>query len=447
MTFTVAINGRPNVGKSTMFKRLAGSRLAIVNDHQGFTRDRREGRGKIADLRFTVIDTAGLEEAAEGLEARMREQTERALDDADVALMLIDARAGITPLDHHFADWLRRRGTPSILVANKCESTGGGDGVLEAYGLGLGDPIPLSAEHGEGLGDLYDALVPFAEAAEENSEDSDADAETGPLQLAIVGRPNVGKSTLVNHLLGEERMLTGPEAGVTRDAIATEWMVDGRAIRLVDTAGIRRKARITETVEGLAAGDALRAIRFAQVVVLMIDAETGLEKQDLAIARMTAEEGRAMVLAPNKWDLIANAEAARRRISDRLQTSLPQVRGIPVVPLSALTGRGVDKLLPAALTAFDLWNQRIPTGRLNAWLKEVTERHPPPMAQGRRIRLRYITQAKTRPPTFIVFVSRTKGLPDSYVNYLTNRLRQDFDLPGIPLRLHLRKGENPYVKE
>ena len=446
MTFTVAIIGRPNVGKSTLFNRLAGRRLAIVDDTPGLTRDRREGRGRIAELRFTMIDTAGLDEAGEGLEARMREQTERALDDADVALMLIDARAGVTPLDHHFADWLRRRGTPAVLVANKCEAGGGADGVLEAYTLGLGDPLPVSAEHGEGLSDLYDALAPYAEATAEATPES-PDTGAGPLQLAIVGRPNVGKSTLVNRLLGEERMLTGPEPGVTRDAIATEWTVDGRTIRLVDTAGIRRKARITETVEGLATGDALRAIRFAQVVVLLIDAETGLEKQDLAIARMTAEEGRALVLAPNKWDLIADTNAAARRITDRLQTSLPQVRGIPVVSLSALTGRGVEKLLPTALAAYDVWNRRIPTGRLNAWLKEVTERHPPPMAQGRHIRLRYMTQAKTRPPTFVVFVSRPKGLPDSYVNYLTNRLRADFDLPGIPIRLHLRRGENPYAPE
>ncbi len=449
MSFTLAIIGRPNVGKSTLFNRLVGKRLAIVDDTPGVTRDRREGKARLSDLRFTVIDTAGLEEAREGaLEARIREQTERALAEADAALLLIDARSGLTPMDKHFADWLRRGATPVILVANKCEGRAGEAGLLEAYALGLGDPVPLSAEHGEGLADLYDALRPFAHEAPERVEDGndgDGPLSLAPLSLAIVGRPNVGKSTLVNELLGEDRMLTGPDAGVTRDAIATTWKYGDREIRLVDTAGLRRKARVREKLESLSTGDAIRTIRFAQVVVLVLEGAAP-DKQDLTIARKVIDEGRALVIAVNKWDRVKNRKAVLEALNDRLEKSLPQVRGIPIVTLSALTGKGVERLLPAVLGIFEVWNRRAPTAGLNRWLDHMTQRHPPPLAQGRRVRLRYITQAKTRPPTFVVFTSRpVKALPESYMRYLVNALREDFDLPGIPIRLHLKKGKNPYA--
>ncbi|HJN22365.1 MAG TPA: ribosome biogenesis GTPase Der [Rhodospirillales bacterium] len=445
MTFTVAIVGRPNVGKSTLFNRLAGKRLAIVNDKPGVTRDRREGEARLGDLDFTVIDTAGLDEAsADSLEARMLAQTERALADADVALILIDARAGLTPLDEHFAHWLRCKPTPVILVANKCEGGGGKAGLWEAHALGLGDPIAVSAEHGEGMGKLHQALAPLA-GKEIPPPEKTSEEEQQPLQLAIVGRPNVGKSTLVNRLLGEERLLTGPEAGITRDAIPVLWTFQGRDFRLVDTAGLRRKSKIGQKLEGLSASDALRAIRFAQVVVLVIDGEVGMDKQDLTIARLVADEGRGLILAINKWDLVKDRKAASRRLRDRLETSLAQARGVPLLTLSALTGGGVEKLLPKVLAVFDLWNRRVATGELNRWLAEIGRRHPPPMSKGRRVRLRYITQAKSRPPTFILFASHPEGLPDSYLRYMTNELRQAFGLPGVPIRLHPRKGRNPYV--
>ena len=444
MTFTVAIVGRPNVGKSTLFNRLTGKRLAIVNGQPGVTRDRREGEARLGDLSFTVIDTAGLDEAsANSLEARMLAQTERALADADLALMLIDARAGLTPIDEHFAHWLRRKPTPVILVANKCEGGGGEAGLWEAHALGLGDPIAVSAEHGEGMGELHQALAPFAGG--QIPPEEEAGQEQRPLQLAIVGRPNVGKSTLANRLLGEERLLTGPEAGITRDAIPISWTFQGRTIRLVDTAGLRRKSKIGEKLEGLSASDALRAIRFAQVVVLVVDGEAGMDKQDLSIARLVADEGRGLILAINKWDLVKDREAALRRLRDRLGTSLAQARGVPLLTLSALTGGGVDKLLPKVLAVFEIWSRRVATGELNRWLAEVGERHPPPVSKGRRVRLRYITQAKSRPPTFILFASRPEGLPDSYLRYMTNELREAFDLPGVPIRLHPRKGRNPYA--
>ncbi|MAF96501.1 MAG: ribosome biogenesis GTPase Der [Rhodospirillaceae bacterium] len=453
MSFTVAVIGRPNVGKSTLFNRLTGKRLAIVDNIPGVTRDRREGGGGIAGLDFTVIDTAGLDDGGgDSLEARMREQTERALDDADVALFLIDARAGVTPLDEHFADWLRRHQTPVIVVANKCEGGAGQGGLLEAYGLGLGDPVALSAEHGEGLDGLYEALLPFgppggpADAADGEAEAADDAWKTKPLKLAIVGRPNAGKSTIINKLLGDERMLTGPEAGITRDSISVSWDWNGRPIRLIDTAGLRRKARVTGKLEGLSVGDALRAIRFAEVVVLIADATLGLDKQDLSIARLVIEEGRALVLAVNKWDLAKDRKAVMSGIEDRLMTSLPQVRGIPVVPCSAKTGKGMDKLLAAVFSVYETWNRRVETGALNRWLEAMTGAHPPPVAKGRRIKIRYMTQAKTRPPTFIVFASRKDALPESYVRYLINGLRESFDLPAVPIRVHLRAGKNPYVK-
>ncbi len=442
MTFTVAIIGRPNVGKSTLFNRLVGKRLALVDDTPGVTRDRREGMGRIGDLTFRVIDTAGLEEAFDdSLEARMRRQTDQAIADADVALLLIDARVGLTPLDEHFANWARRGETPVLLVANKCEGAAGDQGFYDAYSLGLGDPLAVSAEHGEGMGELFDALRHY-QADEANEHD---EAEERPLQLAIVGRPNVGKSTLVNRLLGEERLLTGPEAGITRDAIALDWEYNGRMLKLVDTAGLRRRARVSEKLERLSSADSMRAIRFAQVVVLLLDASDMLEKQDLTIARQTIDEGRALVVAANKWDAVKDREAALGILNDRLQTSLPQVRGVPVVTMSALTGRNLDKLLDAVFSTYDVWNKRIETSKLNDWLRYMLEAHPPPLASGRRIRLRYMTQVKSRPPTFAIWTSRPEALPESYLRYLTNGLRDDFDLQGIPLRFLLRKGRNPYV--
>ena len=444
MALTVAILGRPNVGKSTLFNRLVGRRAALVDPTPGVTRDRREGKAQLGGVSFTVFDTAGLEDARGAtLEARMREQTERALHDADVALMLIDARVGVTPEDRSFAGWLRKASKPVILVANKCEGSGGDAGLLEAFSLGLGDPIAVSAEHGEGIGQIADALAPFDQEASATA--AGEEAEDTALQLAIVGRPNVGKSTLVNRLLGEERVITGPEPGVTRDAITIEWEWRGRPVRLIDTAGLRRKARVDQKLEKLSAADTKGAVRFAHVVVLLIDAESPMEKQDLTIAREIVDEGRAIILAVNKWDLIDDQTAVTRAIRDRLQTSLPQVRGIPIVYFSALTGRGVDRLLPAVFEAYDVWNRRVPTGPLNRWLTERLERHPPPAVSGRRLRLRYITQIKARPPTFALFTTRPSQVPEAYLRYVANGLREDFDLPGVPIRLVLRKGANPYV--
>lgn len=466
MPFTIAIIGRPNVGKSTLFNRLVGRKLAIVDDTPGVTRDRREGDGSIGPMRFRLIDTAGLEDVTDNsLESRMRQQTERALDEADVALMVIDARAGVTPLDEHFVGWLRARGTPSILVANKCEGRAAEGGLLESYSLGLDEPVAFSAEHGIGLSDLHDRLKPFADAAaadgadaplddedfadlEDEDLDGSADDEAEPkaLQLAIVGRPNVGKSTMINRLLGEDRMLTGPEAGITRDAISISWRHGGRDYRLIDTAGLRRKAKVTDKLEYLSTRDTLRAVRFAHVVVLVLDADAVLERQDLTIARQVIEEGRALMIAVNKWDAAKDRQETIDRLNDKLMTSLPQVRGIPVVTLSALTGKGMEKLLPAVGEVYDIWNARISTGDLNRWITAMQEAHPPPMGKGgKRIRLRYATQAKTRPPTFIVFCSRAGELPDSYTRYLVNGLRDDFGLDGVPIRLIYRKSDNPYA--
>lgn len=463
MTFRVAICGRPNVGKSTLFNRLAGKQLALVDDQPGVTRDRREADGAISDLNFTLIDTAGLEDSSTGLERAMRLQTETAVADADVVLFLIDARAGVTPLDSHFANWLRRQPVPALLLANKCEGRAGIPGLGEAYKLGLSDPIAVSAAHGEGLDGLYDALAALAPAdafdtwdAEDDTdleealdEDGDAavfdDDTTKPLHVAIVGRPNVGKSTLVNRLLGQDRMLTGPEAGVTRDSVSTPFDWNGRAVRLVDTAGMRRRARVEDRVERLAFDDAKRAVRYAQIVVLVLDATIGIDKQDLTIAHHVIDEGRGLIVCLNKWDAVDDRAMALRALEDRLTKSLTQVRGIPLVTLSALDGKGVGRLLPACADLFRVWSARVPTAALNRWLDAALASHPPPLSKGRRIKIRYVTQAKTRPPTFAVFGTQVKALPESYVRYLANDLRDAFGLTGTPIRMLMRQTNNPYA--
>ncbi|HZK91664.1 MAG TPA: ribosome biogenesis GTPase Der [Stellaceae bacterium] len=449
MGFTVAILGRPNVGKSTLFNRLVGRRTALVDDAPGVTRDRREGDGRIADLEFRVIDTAGLEEAAPAtLAGRMRAQTERSLDLADVVLLVIDARDGVTEPDKHFGGWLRKSGKPVVLVANKAEGRAEQAAVGEAYALGLGDPVPLSAAHGEGFAELYQRLRDFAPLPEEipPGDEVAGDAPERPLQLAIIGRPNVGKSTLVNRLVGEDRLLTGPEPGITRDSIALEWQWRGRPIRLVDTAGLRRRARVEDPLERLSVADTLRTIRFAGTVVLLLDALEPFGRQDLTIANLVAEEGRALVLAANKWDAVADKPAALRQLRDRLTASLAQLQGVPLVPISGLAGTGLDALMKAVAAADAVWNKRLSTPALNRWLAAIQQHHPPPLVGARRLRLRYITQANTRPPTFALFASKPGELPDSYRRYLVNALRQDFDLPGTPIRLMLRKGENPYAR-
>ncbi|MEQ9326525.1 MAG: ribosome biogenesis GTPase Der [Rhodospirillales bacterium] len=458
MPFTVAIVGRPNVGKSTLFNRLAGKRLAIVDDQPGVTRDRREGEGRIADLKFNLFDTAGLEEAEEdALETRMKQQTERAVREADVVLFVVDGRSGLTPMDRHFASWLRKLSANIILVVNKAESSAATAGIADAWQLGLGQPVPMSAEHGIGIDDLYEALLPHRDAVVETEarasglvlDDSEIDPEeeTGPLRLAIVGRPNVGKSTLVNALLGEDRMLTGPEAGVTRDAIASEWTWQGRELRLVDTAGLRRKARVVDRVESLSVESSFRAIRLAQVVLLVLDATQMMEKQDLTIARHVIDEGRALIVVVNKWDAVEDRSAAMRQLTDRLQTSLPQVRGVPIVTLSALTGRGLKDLPQAIFDIYDIWDARVSTGQLNRWLDAMLEGHPPPLAAGRAVKIKYVTQAKSRPPTFILFINRPEDLPESYLRYLANGLRDRFKLDGVQLRLLMRRQKNPYIEE
>ena len=459
MPITVAILGRPNVGKSTLFNRLCGLRIALVDPTPGVTRDRRSGNATLGDLRFEVIDTAGLDDAETGtIEASMQSQTERALADADVGLMLIDARAGVTPMDRHFTDWLRKSSVPIILVANKCEGQATQPGLFEAFELGLGEPIALSAEHGEGMADLYEALAPFVdkqsgdESSELGAEAGEAelsgdDEAAGPLQLAIIGRPNVGKSTLLNRLLGDERVITGPEPGVTRDAISVSWEWHGQEIKLIDTAGLRRRARIQQKLEKLSAADTIRTIRFSHVAVLVLDGTAMAERQDLTIADHVDQEGRALVIAVNKWDLVKDRKAAMQTLHDRLSISLPQLRGIPIVTLSAKTGEGIGKLVPAVLKSFRTWNLRLPTGPLNRWLDDVLEHHPPPLARGRRLRLRYITQVKARPPTFLVFSSRPSDIPESYRRYLVNSLRETFAIDGVPIRLNFRGGKNPYVDD
>ncbi len=448
MSFTVAIVGRPNVGKSTLFNRLAGKRLALVDDQPGLTRDRREAEATLGGSAVTLIDTAGLEAGDEGLTARMRQQTEAAIAEANLIVFLIDARAGVTSADKIFAELVRNSGKPVIVAANKCEGRAAEDGLYEAYELGLGEPLPISAEHGLGVGELSEAIeqscTPATGYAETPSEQAGTE-ELRPLRIAIVGRPNVGKSTLVNTLLGEERMITGPEAGITRDSIASLLSFDGRPLLLFDTAGLRRKMRVDGHAEKLSVGDALKAIRFAEVVVLLLDAEHPFEKQDLQIADLVAEEGRALVIAINKWDLVREREKRLKDLRETCQRLLPQVKGVSLVPVSALGGTGLDKLMRAVLAVDRLWNIRLPTHALNQWLKGAIEAHSPPAVSGRRLKLRYITQANARPPTFVLFCSRPKDLPDSYVRYLVNALRESFEMPGVPIRLHLRKGDNPYV--
>jgi GTPase len=446
MSFAVAILGRPNVGKSTLFNRLVGSRAALVDNTPGLTRDRREGEGRIADLGFRAIDTAGLEEATPGsLAGRMQTQTERALSDADVVLLVIDAREGVTEADRHFAGWLRRTRKPVVLVANKAEGRAAVAGLGEAYRLGLGDPVPISAEHGEGMAALYERLAPFSrDATLEQQTVTRASPSGKPLHLAIVGRPNVGKSTLINRLIGEDRLLTGPEAGITRDAITVDWVWRDREIRLVDTAGMRRRPRVEGKIEKLSVADALRAIRFAETVVLVLDALQPLERQDLTIARLVADEGRALVLAVTKWDAVVDRGAALKALQERLPVSLPQLEGVSLVPVSGLTGLGLRAMMDAIATADAVWNKRIPTGELNRWLAGVWQHHPPPLVDGRRPRLRYIAPVNTRPPSFALFASKADELPASYRRYLVNALRKAFDLPGTPIRMMLRQGKNPY---
>jgi GTP-binding protein len=475
MAFTIAIAGRPNVGKSTLFNRLTKTRHAIVSDEPGVTRDRRDGEATLASMKFRLIDTAGLEKAKAGsLQDRMRQQSQVAIEMADISLMVIDARSGILPDDAYFASQLRRSGAPVILVANKCEGKKGAEALAEAWQLGLGAPIPISAEHGEGLIDLYDSILALATDLGRNdelfddeeelqepiifregsfSEDDEAtpdiweeDAEPeAPVRIAVVGRPNMGKSTLVNTLLGEGRLLTGPEAGITRDSIMVPFSFNNKPYEIVDTAGIRRSARISEKVEKLMVNDAQRAIQFAKVCILMLDARQPPHKQDMTIARHIADEGRALIIAANMWDDVKDKSVSIKQINDRLQTSLAQLRGVPVVPISGLYGTGLERLFQSVQMIKSIWQLRISTGRLNRWLEVMLEVHPPPLVQGRRLRIRYMTQIKSRPPTFALFVSRPADLPESYLRYLIGGLRDEFGLTGIPVRMVMRKGKNPYA--
>lgn len=455
MSFTIAIIGRPNVGKSTLFNRLVGQKLALVDDEPGVTRDRREGQAKLYDLEFTIIDTAGLDEGAKGsLTARMQEQTEIAIELADALMFVIDARQGLTPNDRTFADFARRANKPVVLVANKAEGRHGEIGAMESYALGLGDPVQISAEHGEGLVDLRDALAALMpEHVEEDEEEeiegvedwTDEEIAQRPIRVAIVGRPNAGKSTLINHLLGEERLLTSPEAGTTRDSIAVEIVWQGRQFRVFDTAGLRRRSRIEEKLEKLSVADALRAVRFAEVVVMMMDSQNKFEEQDLRIADLIEREGRAIVLAANKWDLMERKGGLISALRTDADHWLPQVKGVPIVAVSGLMGEGIDRLMTAIQEAYAVWNRRLPTAALNRWFEQAIQASPPPAVSGRRLKLNYITQVKARPPSFVLFCSRADAIPQSYLRYLTNSLRETFDLPGTPIRITLREKANPFA--
>ncbi|CAD7039599.1 ribosome biogenesis GTPase Der [Pseudorhizobium halotolerans] len=469
MSFTVAIVGRPNVGKSTLFNRLVGKKLALVDDTPGVTRDRRPGDAKLVDLRFTIIDTAGLEETGpDTLEGRMRAQTEMAIQEADLTLFVVDAKMGLTPLDKTFGELLRRSGKPVVLVANKSEARGSDGGFYDAFTLGLGEPVPISAEHGQGMIDLRDAIVEaigeeraFGDDEEdeavtdvavrasevEGDEDEEIEPaydETKPLRVAIVGRPNAGKSTLINRFLGEDRLLTGPEAGITRDSISVEWDWRGRTIKMFDTAGMRRKARVQEKLEKLSVADALRAIRFAETVVIVFDATIPFEKQDLQIVDLVLREGRAAVLAFNKWDLVEHPQEVLADLREKTERLLPQARGIRAVPISGQTGYGLDKLMQNIIDTDKVWNKRISTAKLNRWLEGVQVQHPPPAVSGRRLKLKYMTQVKARPPAFMISCTRPDAVPEHYLRYLTNGLRADFQMPGVPIRIHLKASENPF---
>ncbi len=445
---TVAIVGRPNVGKSTLFNRLVGKKLALVDDRPGVTRDRREGEASLLGLDFRVIDTAGYEdEDPETLPGRMRVQTEAAVSDADAALFLIDARAGVTPLDEEIARWLRAEDTPVILAANKAEGRAGEAGIMEAFSLGLGEAIALSAEHGEGIVDLFEHLRPWIERDTEG--ETDAEAEEGPLKLAIVGRPNAGKSTLINRILAEERLITGPEAGITRDSIAIDWQwqaPDGerRPVRLIDTAGMRKKAKVEDKLEKLSVADARRAVDFAEVVVLLLDGTRGLEAQDLKIADNVLQEGRALVIAINKWDVAENPSSLFNGVKAALDEGLSQARGVPLLTVSGKTGKGIDQLLGAAFEVREIWSKRVSTGQLNRWFENAVEKNPPPAPGGKRIKLRYITQVNTRPPSFVLFGTRTDLLPDSYLRYLVNGIRRELGFGAVPVRLQVRVSRNPF---
>ncbi len=451
MSFTIAIVGRPNVGKSTLFNRLVGQKLALVDDQPGVTRDRREGEARLGDLRFTIIDTAGLDSGPSGsLTARMQEQTESAIKAADALMFVVDARLGLTPTDRAFADLVRRADKPLVLLANKSEGRHGEAGAMEAYELGLGDPVQVSAEHGEGMGELYDALRALmpddGEDDDEEDERPDGDGTPArPIRVAVVGRPNAGKSTLINHLLGEERMLTSPEAGTTRDAIAVSIPWQGRTFRVFDTAGLRRRSRIEEKLEKLSVADALRAVRFAEVVVMMTDAQTRFEEQDLRIADLIAREGRAVVVAVNKWDLVERRPGLITELRRDVDHLLPQIKGVPIVAVSAMSGEGIDKLMAAIVEAVEVWNRRVPTSALNRWFTHAISANPPPAKSGSRLKMNYMTQVKARPPSFVVFCTRADAVPDSYLRYLTNGLRTTFDLPGTPIRITLREKANPFA--
>ena len=455
MTIKVALVGRPNVGKSTLFNRLVGKKLALVDDTPGVTRDRREGEGRLGDLRFTVIDTPGLEEAPEAaLEGRMRKQTDRAIEEADICLFIVDARAGITPLDQTFGRILRGSGKPVILCANKSERKDSDAGLYDAYSLGLGEPIGISAEHGEGMAELCSQMIPHFPDEDEDQEDDGESAFTNPLKplrVAIVGRPNAGKSTLINHLLGEERLLTGPEAGITRDSIGVEWTWADKErdwpVKLYDTAGMRKRTKVQSKLEKLSVSDSLRAIQFAEVVVLLTDVQTPFEKQDLQIADLALREGRALIIGVNKWDLVEDGDATINIIREKINRLLPQAPDIPILPISALNGRGLRKLMPSIIKVYVDWNARVKTPDLNDWLREAVARHAPPAVSGQRIKLRYIAQTKTRPPTFVAQCTRAEDVPEHYRRYLINGIRDAFDIKAVPIRLILKKPNNPFERK